>query len=896
MPWLQIDEGIKMLTDEQILQKATFLLEKISENSDLKTEALLNEITDAEKRVVQAVLDRIYEDPSGALAFDNLFGDKFRLVIPFPVKDKESQLGEWVHMLEQVLEVDVDWERGMVSAEREWEEHHHSVDDTIQAMWGGGEGPKKLKRKFQMKIGKYFAKLDNLMKQYLEMRQKIGDHKYKDKKVGGKHLLQYTIGETEEALSDEELKRYNQILNQLELYAGNTSHGRLQSFAMDYTEQDLWRQKEQHRRDQQDEGDRQHGKEVRKRKPIVVPDTKFVDMGTYWLNNSKKIREDVPTLESDKYSIIISRHPIDVLRMSDFEKIYSCHSPPSRAGGTGEYYKCAGAEAQGHGAIAFVVDTDDLLSATNTGNIDSAEQELMEWDEIFKDQKRQFGVGENLELEDPLGRTRLRQFRFFADLDVDETQIEVAVPEKATYGQPPVGLVDKVVRWARAKQEAVISAMPRLSSGKIDLDDFKMYGGSYEDTAGPAGRKELLSILTGINMDDFQGQVEQITDTEDELEDWGGIDAATVQREVDDTAARWNRDWSEVNVKGIARDTGMEEEALLIGLDAVINFEWDISEWTKLPNYEDMVNCIGELVDNAVYGSIPNLDEQERAERAKERGTYSRWDPKFNVTYSNSYLSLESWIGKMYTEDSAIVKAIVRIDPSKLIGWGHEQALYNYGEEYSFERFCQVLNLIDGRVSDAIREGIENYFKQEGYISGGGYMNLVRKIERDELSSYEWDVEYDKEPHDESYETWASVSFDFDPEELGVEPRILFDLVDRREFALRLRGFLTSGAREETGGEYWLSIRDKSAVDSGGDVRYSITFHVTADTPDEAVEQFYELVTGDMDDEDEIAKAFMGALREEAAINGVNLGQPPAEKQRNFDDLKDLGEVWRRFI
>jgi len=51
-----------------------------------------------------------------------------------------------------------------------------------------------------------------------------------------------------------------------------------------------------------------------------------------------------------------------------------------------------------------------------------------------------------------------------------------------------------------------------------------------------------------------------------------------------------------------------------------------------------------------------------------------------------------------------------------------------------------------------------------------------------------------------------------------------------------------------------------------------------------------------MDDEDEIAKAFMGALREEAAKNNVNLGQPPAEKQRNFDDLKDLGEVWRRFI
>ena len=60
--------------------------------------------------------------------------------------------------------------------------------------------------------------------------------------------------------------------------------------------------------------------------------------------------------------------------------------------------------------------------------------------------------------------------------------------------------------------------------------------------------------------------------------------------------------------------------------------------------------------------------------------------------------------------------------------------------------------------------------------------------------------------------------------------------------------------------------------------------------------QFYELVTGEMDDEDEIKKAFMSALQEEAQKNSVNLGQPPAEKQRNFDDLKDLGEVWRRFI
>ena len=240
-----------------------------------------------------------------------------------------------------------------------------------------------------MKIGKYFAKLDILMKEYLQIRKKIGDYKYKDRPeegqgaIGGKHLLQYTIGETEDALSDEELKRYKQILNQLELYAGGAGHERLQSFAMDYSDQDFWKQKEQHRRDQQDAGDRRYGKPVRTRKPIVVPDTKFIDMGTYWLNNSKTIREDVPGLENDTYSIILTRHPVDVMRMSDFEKITSCHTPPSRDGSRQEYYKCAVAEAQGHGAIAYVVKTEDLLSETNTGNIESAEQELEEYDEIF---------------------------------------------------------------------------------------------------------------------------------------------------------------------------------------------------------------------------------------------------------------------------------------------------------------------------------------------------------------------------------------------------------------------------------------------------------------------------------------------------------------------------------
>ena len=63
-----------MLTDEQILLKATLLLEKISKDSDLTTEVLLREISDAEMKGVEAILQKLADNPKGVLAFDELFG------------------------------------------------------------------------------------------------------------------------------------------------------------------------------------------------------------------------------------------------------------------------------------------------------------------------------------------------------------------------------------------------------------------------------------------------------------------------------------------------------------------------------------------------------------------------------------------------------------------------------------------------------------------------------------------------------------------------------------------------------------------------------------------------------------------------------------------------------
>lgn len=51
------------------------------------------------------------------------------------------------------------------------------------------------------------------------------------------------------------------------------------------------------------------------------------------------------------YTVIISRHPVDVLRMSDIGSIQSCHSEGR------SHFQCAVAEAKGHGPIAYLVPT-----------------------------------------------------------------------------------------------------------------------------------------------------------------------------------------------------------------------------------------------------------------------------------------------------------------------------------------------------------------------------------------------------------------------------------------------------------------------------------------------------------------------------------------------------------
>ena len=202
---------------------------------------------------------------------------------------------------------------------------------------------------------------------------------------------------------------------------------------------------------------------VRLGKYILNKKSIFNDKEKEWWNTAGQAIDELKSASiKDQYAIVVSRNPIDIVRMSDHDGWTSCHAPHR------EYFKCALSDAKGAGAIAYVVKKEDL------NKVD------LQASEIFKDKKRYVdGVV-------PVSRVRLRKFVH------DDDNFDLAIPEDRTYGQKFPGLEDSVRKWAFQSQ------IPKLEkhgygtpeeweNGKKQrprMRDFKLMGGSYQDTTG----------------------------------------------------------------------------------------------------------------------------------------------------------------------------------------------------------------------------------------------------------------------------------------------------------------------------------------------------------------------------------------------------------------------------
>ena len=792
-----------MLNDEQILLKTEQLLESLGVPQQ-KPDKLLRELDEIELEALDGILDDMKGED---VAFNKLFDGKFRKVIDFPTMDNSTELGKFGEFFKK-QDFDVDWEKGLVSAEREVGER--SIEDIVGQLMGGPEADRQSKKKkIQMKVGKFFAKVADLSSKRDILYQKVFEHMDKMNYIGdhGKIDVSWKVSGKmiNAALDEKEQEDYNRINTQIGLYIPNPGVAGPAGYHLTNL---------------------------------------VIKMAKYWQTNAGYIKKEINKLDNDKYSIIITRHPIDVMRMSDFENITSCHSPPRRSGGTNEYYKCAVAEARGHGAIAYVVETDDLLHETNTSNIESAEQEIQDGEIFYDEERPESTSGVSLE---PVSRVRLRQMRYY-DTDTPkrwDDGTELAVPEKAIYGVGIPGLADRVVKWAEENQKEAIRDIPETGE-MVNLDRFWMFGGSYEDTSGTSGRKSLLSALTGIDEMHFTGKVKQNTETEETLD--ANAISGLLGRYRNDVARienEWNQRYAAAGVS--AEVHGDDEGGVYIEVEARITFTYTLDEFSSLPNsYPTGMHAFDSINDWA--GDIFEID----------------------TGFVNKFSNTTVHIGCRFNlEHPEIGESALIYDPD------------------GFDAFCAEIDKLDDR-RDAFKENIDQFLKQEGYLEGGEYIKLAYEIEDAPFESYEWDVRSDGEDPTESYESTAAVSHDFNPEALGVSPQVLIQILDSRDWRLLIRKELLKHPRTELGVEYYLDIGNSSAMASGEDIEYTIEFKITADDPDARVELFRELTTGATDDEDILKNMFDWAIKQ--MINA----RLPAGQQQNLDER--LVKTWKGFL
>jgi hypothetical protein len=779
---------------------------------ELDETKLLREIEEDELEHIRRALDEMGPED---LAFNELFGGKNRILIPFPVADTGSELGQFISILKLNMEdtrYDIeDWtanfETGLMSRVKPLDKEE--LDSALMASLMSDPGTRPKQKKESMKIGKWLSRVERAIQDALIWYAAVEDS-------GGGQV------------DKNELRRWEERTAPTLIKLIGSKHpiaikGRFQV-------------------------DR-----VRE-----IPE-KIVQLRRYWQQNAGYIKEN-PEGIKDKgtYSIVITRHPIDVLRMSDFDDINSCHSPPSRKDSADiTYYKCAVAEAHGHGAIAYVVENEHLEEAYETPDLkELANASDFQEEEMFWDESRAEGLIE------PISRLRLRQVRHYKDRDKvkrwDEGT-EIAIPEKRIYGKKIPGFRETVVDWARENQSEAIAAAPsnfasyikdgeRITGDHLDLDHFVKFGGSHEDN-------HISDLIRSfLQADKILGRIVQNTETEDQLDInlIGGV-AERLEAEAQEALDRASLTYFKVD---FSIDHG--EDYAWIDPTVRLKLSWDESEWKSLPGYAEMQGLPHHFEDYGhPYDSI------------------SHYNPTVNKVGSEIIMHLH-------------------IDTAKMT---QETGTFYAADE--FEEFLRELDKMEytGGVVGGIKALTEQYMKREGAMEGGALINLGHEVLNRDFTSYTWDLEATEGYEMDEFELISAttlIGMSYENTTLEAAERIL----GSREYWLELRRQMHVKPQEYAGEEYYVAI-EKYAHDVEEDekiILYRLNYHLGDDAPDGQVEVFKELLEF-WEDEDELAakvqEVFDSFIKKAGTLKQVDPELNINENKRVSG--QQLFNNWRKF-
>ena len=160
------------------------------------------------------------------------------------------------------------------------------------------------------------------------------------------------------------------------------------------------------------------------------------------------------------YYLLFSRHPVDVLRMSDHKRISSCHRLQGAYSPTeGEYSQCALAEAQNDGGIVYLI----------KGSDGKRIKENLNDKEVFFDKDRQEGK------IPPIGRIRLR--RFIDLTNGKDFAVPTMLQHEQKYGLITPEIYQKILEYTRGHQ-AIFKSPPEYTYA---MNNIVLVGGTYSD-------------------------------------------------------------------------------------------------------------------------------------------------------------------------------------------------------------------------------------------------------------------------------------------------------------------------------------------------------------------------------------------------------------------------------
>jgi len=265
-------------------------------------------------------------------------------------------------------------------------------------------------------------------------------------------------------------------------------------------------------------------------------DRLLVHRGVYSdeMSEFKKLKLDPPkqrysmmkdfSTQQEEHYVIFSRHPIDVYRMSDFEGLGSCHTPPGMPyysqSESNTFYNdhniCALAEAHGNGMIAYAVPVKEFKEFPPTQeSLDNLGDE-----EIFYDENRPNAGG----VLNPSARIRIKNVNHHDD---NNEATALAVPSTIIYGAQLSGFKDLVMKkFAMLQKEK----LQKIAGGKeaIFMNEFTRYGGSWQDHGHHVSNAlPLMFDAAGVTLRIQGNSVNYDEDFENNIKQTIGLDQKT---------------------------------------------------------------------------------------------------------------------------------------------------------------------------------------------------------------------------------------------------------------------------------------------------------------------------------------------------------------------------------